>query len=276
MDGEYHTLSNQSVESNILFFGQENCLPNYFFKGNNVRHNYVIHYIQSGKGVFSLANHHAITLSAGDLFILPKGIPCFYQADGKDPWSYFWIGFSGVKIQSMLIGSDVSNKYYLRNFKKSIAYESFKKLFDAVHTPTSLANDTLIESLIYQFFYRLMTEYPNHSLHHAKDYNEQFKLAVNYLEHNFSNNNCSITQLCHQLDISRSYLYTLFKKNMNISPQKFLTQLRMEEAKENLNNNDYSVQQIANNVGYIDEFTFSKAFKRYTGFSPIHYRQNKE
>lgn len=276
MDGEYHTLNNQSVESNILFFGQENCLPNYFFKGNNVRHNYVIHYIQAGKGIFSLAGHHTVSLSKGDLFVLPKGIPCFYKADSQDPWSYFWIGLSGVKIQSMLNASSLSTKYYLRHITSSKVFTSFKNLYDAVHFPSSLANDVLIESLIYRFFYCLITEYPNRKSRHQVNYNQQLKLAVNYLEQNYADNACSITQLCHQLDISRSYLYTLFKKNMNLSPQKFLTQLRMEEAKEDLNDTDYTVQQIAANVGYVDEFTFSKAFKRYTGFSPLHYRQNEK
>lgn len=276
MKGEYRTLNNQSVESNVLFFGQESCLPNYFFKGNNVRDNYVIHYIQKGKGTFSLANHHAVTLSAGDFFVLPKGVPCFYQADGQDPWTYFWIGFSGVKIQSMLAGSKISNKYYLRHVTDSQTFASFKQLFKAAHLPSSLANDALIESLIYQFFYQLITEYPNPNVHKHKSYDEQLRLAISYLEQNFASNECSITMLCHQLEVSRSYLYTIFKKNMNLSPQKFLTQLRMEKAKEFLHSTTYTVQQISTNVGYSDEFTFSKAFKRYTGFSPVHYRQKQK
>ena len=80
MNGEYHTLNNHSIETKVLFFGQENCLPNYFFKGNNVRNNYVIHYIQSGKGTFSVANHHAVNLKAGDIFLLPKDIADRYRS----------------------------------------------------------------------------------------------------------------------------------------------------------------------------------------------------
>lgn len=64
-----------------------------------------------------------------------------------------------------------------------------------------------------------------------------------------------------------------FKKNLNLSPQAFLTQLRMEKAKEKLLNSNYAIQQIANITGYTDAFTFSKAFKRYTGLSPKYYRE---
>ena len=46
-----------------------------------------------------------------------------------------------------------------------------------------------------------------------------------------------------------------------------------EKAKEKLLNSNYAIQQIANITGYTDAFTFSKAFKRYTGLSPKYYRE---
>ena len=45
------------------------------------------------------------------------------------------------------------------------------------------------------------------------------------------------------------------------------------KAKEKLLNSNYAIQQIANITGYTDAFTFSKAFKRYTGLSPKYYRE---
>lgn len=47
----------------------------------------------------------------------------------------------------------------------------------------------------------------------------------------------------------------------------------MEKAKQLLLNSDYTIRQITDMVGYTDEFTFSKAFKRYTGLSPKYYRK---
>ena len=62
---------------------------------------------------------------------------------------------------------------------------------------------------------------------------------------------------------------------MNLSPQQFLIKLRMEEAKNKLKNSQNSIQEISTSVGYTDTFTFSKAFKKYSGFSPKNYRQIK-
>lgn len=273
MNGEYRSLNDASLETRVLFFGKEDCMPNYFFTGNNVRKNYVIHCITSGKGTFSSANHHQVELSAGDIFILPKGIPCFYKADSQDPWSYFWIGLSGVKISAMLAGSSLSSRHYLRGVTKSQFYQSLVKLYDAVHNTRSLANDLLIESLIYQTFYYLDTEYPARKKREHVETNLQLQSAVNYLRDNFNQHDCTINSLCHHLDISRSYLYTIFKNELNLSPQKCLTQIRMEEAKNKIKESTLSIQQVAHYVGYSDEFTFSKAFKRYTGFSPKAYRQ---
>ena len=49
MEHEYKDLKSQSIESGIIFYGLESCKPNYTYKGNNVRKNYVIHYIEEGK-----------------------------------------------------------------------------------------------------------------------------------------------------------------------------------------------------------------------------------
>lgn len=273
MKGEYKTLNDISLESNVLFFGKESCLPNYYFTGNNVRKNYVIHYILKGKGVFSSANHEAVQLKAGDIFILPKGVPCFYQADGKEPWTYFWIGLSGLKIATMLSGSILSSKYYLRQVEDSNFCKSLNKLFEVVHNPNVLTNDLLTESLIYQTFYYLDTEYPVKKKKQHIANSEQLKIASKYLHDNYDDHSCSIASLCNKLDVSRSYLYNLFKNGFNTSPQKFLIKIRMEEAKNRLKDSPSSIRQIAEAVGYIDEFTFSKAFKKYSGFSPKIFRQ---
>lgn len=91
------------------------------------------------------------------------------------------------------------------------------------------------------------------------------------MRQNYNDSNLSIIDLCNKLDLSRSYLYTLFKNNLGVSPQQFLINLRMEQAKEILANTDEAIQSISQLVGYSDEFTFSKAFKRYSAFSPKPY-----
>ena len=275
MDGEYRSFNKQNIDSNILFYGQENCPPGYFFRGNNVRSNYVIHYIQSGQGTFSLAGRTAVKLQAGDLFVLPKGVACFYQADQQNPWSYFWIGISGLQVANILENSQLAGKCYLRQVKKSNFYHSLKELFKSLHMQESLTNNMLMESLLYRTFYDLLVDFPNAKSRPHDQADKYFAAALTFLENNFEDPTCTINSICQHLGLSRSYIYKLFKDNTDRSPQQFLTRMRMQQSEELLANSDLTVQAIAQSVGYTDSFTFSKAFKRYQGISPNHYRKIK-
>ena len=65
---------------------------------------YLIHYIVSGKGVYQ-QNGKTHTLQAGDLFLIRPGETTFYQADEKDPWRYYWVGFLGSEADALLTSS---------------------------------------------------------------------------------------------------------------------------------------------------------------------------
>ncbi|MBW8008608.1 helix-turn-helix domain-containing protein [Lactobacillus helveticus] len=54
----------------------------------------------------------------------------------------------------------------------------------------------------------------------------------------------------------------------------FIPSSYIHHNKEYLSNTDNTIQEISRIIGYNDEFTFSKAFKKYSGFSPKIYRQN--
>ena len=275
MTSEYRQLKKQNIDSNILFYGQESCAPGYLYRGNNVRSNYVIHYILSGRGTFAPAGQAPVSLQAGDLFILPKGVACFYQADFDDPWSYFWVGMSGMQIGKILQNSKLADKFYLRQVQDSGFYKSLCQLFHSLHMRESLASNMLTESLLYQTFYQLLVDYPTGKRQQSGLADDYFIAAMTFLGDNFGDPACSVSELCQHLGLSRSYVYNLFKNKTDLSPQQFLTKLRMERAKELLSNSDLNVQAISHFVGYNDSFTFSKAFKRHEGLSPKSWRQIK-
>lgn len=58
-----------------------------------------------------------------------------------------------------------------------------------------------------------------------------------------------------------------------MSPQEFLTEVRLSRAKELLATTKLSVEHVALSCGYRDTLVFSKAFKRSTGAAPKEYRR---
>lgn len=87
----------------------------------------------------------------------------------------------------------------------------------------------------------------------------------------------NLQTVSREMGISQTYLSRLFRKYENSSFNNYLTSLRMEKAKELLLNDDkIFVKDVAEQVGYKDQFYFSRIFYSYTGVRPSEYVIEKE
>lgn len=68
-----------------------------------------------------------------------------------------------------------------------------------------------------------------------------------------------------------SYYSQLFKSRMQKNPIEYITHLRMNRAKEMLLTSDLRIRDIAREVGYRDEFYFSRRFRNHAGYAPTAY-----
>lgn len=102
--------------------------------------------------------------------------------------------------------------------------------------------------------------------------NNKFKEALLYIKQNYKEE-LSIEKVADEINISRKYLSSLFKKNINQSFSNYINTLRIEEAKKLLKYTDRTLFDIGVSVGYEDGSYFSKVFKKITGLSPKEYRK---
>lgn len=70
-----------------------------------------------------------------------------------------------------------------------------------------------------------------------------------------------IQDIADYCGLNRSYLTRLFKHATGYTPQEYLAQYRINQAKQLLEENSMSIQHIAYCVGYNDAFTFSKLLR---------------
>lgn len=73
--------------------------------------------------------------------------------------------------------------------------------------------------------------------------------------------------------IDRSYLYTLFRRSLGMSPQDYLAGCRISCAAELLTVSELPISGVALSCGYQDPLVFSKAFKQKKGMTPSQYRR---
>lgn len=93
-----------------------------------------------------------------------------------------------------------------------------------------------------------------------------------YLRENYSQQ-IDFASVAKTHAVSAPYLSRLFHEYAGVSPSRYLTAYRMEQARKLLRDSRLSIGEIATRVGYPDPFHFSKTFKNCEGVSPSQFRQ---
>lgn len=108
----------------------------------------------------------------------------------------------------------------------------------------------------------------------GKSFSRSMRKAVAYVETHYAEN-ITLDDVADQLNMNAVYLGQLFKKEMLIPFKQYLTEIRIEKAKELLRSGEYKVYQVSGMVGYQTTQYFSTVFKKVTGVSPAEYVQNQ-
>ena len=102
---------------------------------------------------------------------------------------------------------------------------------------------------------------PNYAVHRVKQYIEE-----HYGE------DLTISFLADQVYLSPNYLSNMFTKVTGLSPNKYIRQIRMKEARKLLINTNMKISDIGKAVGYPTTSYFIRAFQRTYGITPMNCR----
>lgn len=255
----------------LCFCGYEECLPGHSF-GPAVRPNYIIHYILKGKGRFQ-TEEASYDLNEGQGFVIEPGVQTFYQADEDDPWTYIWIGFDGSRAAKYLSGMGLGgSRLTYHSSQKEELHSIVQDMLE--HNTYATADQFLMESLLYRFFSALSKDLDVLSPASEKDGNLYVRKAVEFIQTSYCTP-IKVTDIADYVCINRSYLYTLFQRELKMSPQEYLSNYRLTRSAELLLITDLSVEGVAFSCGYTDPLVFSKAFKTKNGKTPSAYRKEK-
>ena len=98
--------------------------------------------------------------------------------------------------------------------------------------------------------------------------------ALRFIRRHY-NESISLSDVAEQINVNKSYLCDVFKKETDMTITGYITKLRVEKSMELLRTTDMKVYEIAMEVGYKDYTYFSQIFRKYIGISPAEYRKQQ-
>lgn len=264
-------IEKQAFDLYLCYCGIEECDPGHSY-GPTERTEYLLHYILRGKGTFYVDDKE-YHLGPHQAFLICPGVSTFYQADQKEPWTYLWIGFHGIKAKTYLQYLCLDQKHPILEFSyPDLLLEQVQNILNA--RELTYANELKREGFLYLFFAALL-QHQNKNTSEVSSYDYPHQVyachALEFIEHNYDKN-IKVNDIAEYIGISRSYLSNCFKKTLNTSPQEYLIRYRLDKAALLLHNTSLPMGEIAMKTGYHDPLAFSKVFKQVKGVSPKAYR----
>jgi len=104
---------------------------------------------------------------------------------------------------------------------------------------------------------------------------ELLNTAKEYIDNNYAKD-LTLSQVAKYIYLSDSYFAHSFKDKFGISPKSYILKVRIEEAKELLENTDMKIADVARSVGFSSQQRFNDIFRKYAELTPLRYRQENK
>lgn len=101
---------------------------------------------------------------------------------------------------------------------------------------------------------------------------DMIRMALDYIDRNFADESISLKEVAGYTNVSANYFSAMFSQEMQQTFVEYLTQKRMERAKELLRQTEKRTAEIAAEVGFRDPHYFSFVFRKTQGCTPRDYR----
>ncbi|PYI57551.1 hypothetical protein DLM86_00225 [Paenibacillus flagellatus] len=118
---------------------------------------------------------------------------------------------------------------------------------------------------------RLYGQEPPNGVPDADD-SRRLKPAIDYMEKHFARK-VYIEAVSRSVNMSPYHFSRLFKRTFGLPPVRYLTRIRVEQAKRLLIRRDMPITEVAERCGFCNLNYFDKVFKEQCGFTPLEYRK---
>ena len=266
-----------SIRSSFVYvqeLGDFHCGPDYYTRRENLP-SYLIKLTVSGKGILEYADSSYMVTPGSFFWIDCRSPQHYYTSPETSRWHTLWVHLYGPTASSYytLFMEQNSGSPVIAADSDDRSVEIFNSLMSLYggEKSSTVQDDILASALLTQ----LMVNCINATVKQKSPgmRNPDYVTSIrDYLDANYQDN-ISLDSLAQAFSINKYYLQKLFKKHIGLSPNEYLTRIRLEKAKNLLRTTDDTMIQIAQEVGYTASY-FDNVFKKYEGTNPHIYRQS--
>lgn len=237
---------------------------------------FVLIYCVEGEGWFELEKRKH-TVNHNQFFILPEGMPHSYGSDEENPWTIYWMHFSGKKAGFFSTGFDKPMDISPNsNSRIGERLTLFEEIYSSLNRGYDISYLLYATTSLFHFLgsMKFVGEYRESNPNNLES-SDIISSVIHFMRENM-NRKLTLTELAHTTGLSESYFANCFIKKTGYPPLRYLTHLRIQEACRYLDFTDMKVNQISPLIGFEDPFYFSRAFSKLMGMSPSEYREKQK
>lgn len=207
--------------------------------------------------------------SPGDWFFIPAGAQYSYNNDNSKPFAKYWFHFD--LYPATMDSSTFTEVYKVECRDRSDIKDIFAKVAEICESrhPSDML---MTKALVLQLLSMYMDISAKESDHFVKKVPKELMSLLLYVDGNLAQP-LSNDYLAEQMHMQTNHFIRYFKKYLGQTPQRYITEKRMNVAKRMLLDGDKSLAEISEKTGFCDSAHFSKKFKSFYSVSPGQYRK---
>lgn len=228
-------------------------------------------YVTGGRGQFTIEGH-TYPVSVHDMVIVNPHVEHTETSLNANPLEYIVLGVEGMELS---VKNDKDNRYCIINCwnVKEVFQNYLQHMLKEIEVKApgyEIVCQDLMEVLIIQLmrqtnFSATLTPVRRNSTNLCAS-------VRRYIDEHYKEN-INLDMLAQVSHVSKYYMVHAFTKTYDISPINYMISLRLQDAKQLLKNDDYSLALVSRLLGFSSPSYFSQSFKKQMGMSPQEYRR---
>jgi len=212
-------------------------------------------------------------VEVGDLVWVNCSQPHAYGAVVKDPWEVYWGRAVGRYLGRLSELAQVAGRPVFKMGEVKALAASFERVFKRM-TGTRPSDAAACHAAIMEVVAMVFENRLNDPMGMQEDIPEAIREAMQQMRLYYSKA-LRVGDLAKAVGMPESSFTRQFRKAVGTSPIAWLRHERIKQAKRRLMHTNDAIKEVARQVGYSDQYFFSKDFKKMTKLTPTQFREEE-